>query len=89
MPHANLQDDLNEAADEEMAKAADLTWRELAKVIPWGDTFEGITPAGREVVFERNYLWAAEEAGDICVEVSVYQVHAFEQGVKRTRLIPQ
>ena len=37
--------------------------------------------------FERNYLWAAEPLGEICVEVVVYQPQAYERGVRLTRII--
>ncbi len=46
-------------------------------------------PAGRTAQFERNYLWAGEARGDICVEVVVFQPEAHEQGVKLTRIIPR
>ncbi len=29
----------------------------------WSDTFEGFTPEGREVCFERAYLWAGLSVG--------------------------
>ena len=79
--------DLSAAADEEIVRACALKWRELAPHVPWGDTFEGFTPAGRTVLFERGYLWDEAPRGDIRVEVTVYQAHAYEQGVRQTRLI--
>jgi hypothetical protein len=87
MAQIDRKADLAEAASEEMGRACELGWRDLAQVTPWGDTYEGFTPAGRTAQFERNYLWAAEPRGDICVEVVVYQPEAHEQGVKLTRLI--
>ena len=64
--------ELEEMAAEELARARTLRWRELQKVIPWGDTHEAFAPSGRPVQVERNYLWAAEEGGDILCEVAVY-----------------
>ena len=52
-----MNEDLELAARDEMERACTLGWRELARHLPWGDTFEGFTPAGREVAFERTYLW--------------------------------
>ncbi len=89
MAQIDRRADLAEAAAEELDRACAISWRELAKVTPWGDTFEGFTPAGRTVQFERNYLWAGEARGDICVEVVVFQPEAHEQGVKLTRIIPR
>lgn len=59
-------------AQDELDRAVTLSWRELAKVTPWGDTFEGISPQGRNVEVERNYLWASEPGGDILVEIAVF-----------------
>ncbi len=39
---------------------------------PWGDTFEGFSPANRPVLMERNYLWADGPGGDILCEVAVF-----------------
>ena len=79
--------DLEQIADEELQAALTLSWKQLAPLTPWGDTFEGFTPAGREVCFERSYLWDHEPRGDIRVEVTVYEREAYEQGVRRTRTI--
>lgn len=87
MVSVDRQADLREAAEEELERACDLGWPELAKVTPWGDTFEGFTPAGRSAMFERNYLWAEEPGFDICVEVTVFQPEAYEKGVKLTRTL--
>ena len=75
------------AAEEELAAACTLGWRALSKVTPWGDTFEGFTPDGREVCFERSYLWEAEQGGDIRVEVTVYEPRSYEEGVRLNRSI--
>ncbi len=79
--------DLASAAEEELDRACDLSWRDLSGIIPWGDSYEGVTPGGRDAVFERNYLWAGPPRGDICVEVFVHLPRDFEQGARRTRLI--
>ena len=57
---------------DELARALTLRWRELAKITPWGDSFDGISPAGRDVTVERAYLWVADVGGDILCEVSVF-----------------
>ena len=59
-------------ARDELSRAVTLRWQDLNGVVPWGDTFEGISPAGRNVEVERSYIWAAGEGGDILCEVSVY-----------------
>ena len=84
-----LQDDLQAAAEDELSRAMTLGWDQLARVTPWGDTFEGFTPAGREVCFERAYMWEGETGGDIRVEVTVYESRAYEHGVRLTRRIPK
>jgi hypothetical protein len=83
----NFETDLLAAAEDELDRAMTLGWRQLVKLTPWGDTFEGFTPGGREVCFERTYLWEHETGGDIRVEVSVYEPRAFEDGVRLTRAI--
>ncbi|RAK60169.1 hypothetical protein DJ021_10320 [Phenylobacterium hankyongense] len=82
-----FESDLEEAARDELDRACTLGWRQLAAHTPWGDTFEGFTPGGREVCFERSYLWEGEARGDIRVELTVYQREAYEQGVRLTRTI--
>lgn len=79
--------DLEAAARDEIERACTLGWRDLAAHTPWGDTFEGFTPDGREVAFERSYLWEEEAGGDIRVEVVVYPPQAYEAGVRLTRVI--
>jgi hypothetical protein len=59
-------------ARDELARALTLSWRELRGVTPWGDSFEGVSPAGRHVVVERAYIWQGDAGGDILVEVAVY-----------------
>jgi hypothetical protein len=82
--------DLDALAEDELARALTLSWRQLAKVLPWGDSFEGLTPAGREVIVERAYIWQGEAGGDILVEVEVYGGPSRrEHGALRTALIPR
>jgi len=64
--------DLLAMAEDELARALSLSWRALSKVAPWGDSFEGISPAGREVIVERAYLWQGDAGGDLLCEVSVF-----------------
>ena len=82
-----LADDLNAAAQDEIERACTLGWRQLREHTPWGDTYEGFTPQGRAVCFERSYLWEGEPGSNIRVEVTVYEPDAYEQGVKLTRTI--
>ena len=82
-----VAEDLEAAAQDEIVRACTLKYRDLSRHLPWGDTFEGFTPGGREACFERSYLWDAAEGGDIRVEVNVYEPRAFESGVRITRLI--
>ena len=80
--------ELEEMAEEELARALTLSWRDLRKVIPWGDTAEAFAPSGRPVMVERGYLWAEAEGGDILVEVVVYPNAAlYDQGARRSRRI--
>lgn len=84
---SRLDDDLAEAARDEMQRACTLGWRQLRAHTPWGDTFEGFTREGRAVCFERTYLWENEPGGDIRVEVHVYEPRSYEAGVRRVRVI--
>jgi len=83
----SLKDDLTAAADDELDRALTLGWAQLSKHTPWGDTFDGFTPEGREVCFERAYMWEGDAGGDIRVEVTVYEPRVYEEGVRRTRTI--
>ena len=83
----SAETDLENAAREELEQAGALGWKELAAHTPWGDTFEGFTPEGREVCFERNYLWDGDVGGNIRVEVTVYEPHAYEEGARLARTI--
>jgi hypothetical protein len=64
--------DLDLFAEDELGRALSLSWRELAPIVPWGDTYEGVSATNLSVQVERNYLWADKEGGDILVEVAVY-----------------
>ena len=87
---AALDPDLQAMADDELARALTLSWRELSKVTPWGDTFDGVSPAGREVQVERSYIWAAEPGGDVLCEVNVYvNPPLYDRGAKASRRIAQ
>jgi hypothetical protein len=80
--------DLQAMADDELNRAITLSWRDLSRVTPWGDTFDGITPGGREVQVERNYLWADLEGGDILVEVTVFAgATRYDDGARATRVL--
>ena len=80
--------DLQAMADDELVRAMTLSWRELAKVTPWGDTFEGVSPAGRQVQVERSYLWAAEPGGEVLCEVVVYvNAPLYDRGAKASRRV--
>jgi hypothetical protein len=83
-----LKEDLAAMAREELERALTLSWRDLAAVAPWGDAFDGFTPAGRQVTVERSYLWADAVGGDILCEVEVYGGPSrWDEGVRRGALI--
>ena len=85
---SELADDLAALAEDELNQASMLGWRELSAILPWGDAFDGFTPAGRQVTVERSYLWAAHVGGDILCEVVVYGGPArYDEGVKASRVI--
>lgn len=85
---SELADDLAAMAEDELARALTLSWRELAAVTPWGDAYDGFTPAGRQVTVERSYIWAEAAGGDILCEVQVYGGPArWDEGARASRLI--
>ena len=85
---AGARADLEAAAEEEIARACDLSWAQLSRVIPWGDTYQGITPGGRSAHYERGYLWADRPGGDVLVEVAVYHHPELQDhAARRHRLI--
>ena len=69
-------DELSAMAIEELDIACALPWPDMTSVTPWGDTYAGFAPSGREVEIERRYLWAHEPEGAIVVEVEVRDVGA-------------
>jgi hypothetical protein len=80
--------DLADMARDELERALSLPWRDLAKVTPWGDSFDGFTPAGRAVTVERAYLWAEAAGGDILCEVAVWGgPTAWEDGARASALV--
>jgi hypothetical protein len=82
--------DLMLMAQDELDRACSLSWRDLAKIVPWGDEFEGVSPAGRDVLAARSYLWADGEGGDILCEVTVYGGPSrFDRGATVSRRIPK
>ncbi|USQ98600.1 hypothetical protein [Caulobacter sp. RL271] len=75
-------------ARDELSRAVTLSWRDLKAIVPWGDTFEGVSPAGRYVEVERSYIWASEEGGDILCEVTVYGGPSrYDAGERVSRII--
>ena len=84
----DLIDDLAAMAADELERALTLGWRELSAILPWGDAYEGFSPAGRQVTVERSYLWAEVAGGDILCEVSVYGGPSrWDEGAQATGLI--
>ena len=64
-------DELTVMAQEELDAACAMPFVEVAKITPWGDSFMGFAPSGREVEVERRYLWAVDPKGGVVVEVEV------------------
>jgi hypothetical protein len=84
----NTNDDLEALAEEELAQALALDWTQLEPLLPWGDTFEGVTGRNLSVQVQRSYLWAKAPGGDILAEVRVYLDEAhFDYGARRSALI--
>lgn len=79
-------DELTAMAQEELNAACSLTWPELKRITPWGDSFEGFAPSGRTVEVERRYLWAHDPEGAIVVEVEVRDAAA-KAGVEARALL--
>ena len=72
-------DDLAAVVEEELDQAQRLSWDELKRVTPWGDSYEGLTPNGDEVEIERNYLWT-EDGTAIQIEVAVRRIGETDPG---------
>ena len=70
------RDELSLMAMEELDAACALAWPEIKAITPWGDSFTGFAPSGREVEIERRYLWAHAPEGAVSVEVEVRDVGA-------------
>jgi len=84
----NTDPDLMAMAEDELARALSLSWRALAGVTPWGDSFDGISPGGRNVTVERAYIWQAAKGGDILCEVTVFGGESrFDAGAKVSAVI--
>jgi hypothetical protein len=84
----SIDRDLDALAEEELAHALALDWRQLSPLVPWGDTFSGVTPGNVTVQVSRAYLWAGQPEGDILVEVRAYLDEAhYDYGARRTALI--
>jgi hypothetical protein len=81
-----MTDELTQMAEEELNAACAMTWPELKRITPWGDTFEGFAPSGRTVEVERRYLWAHDPQGAIVVEVEVRDAAA-KTGVEARALL--
>lgn len=79
-------DELSVVAIEELDAACALPWPDMKTITPWGDSFTGFAPSGREVEIERRYLWAHEPEGAIAVEIEVRLVGA-RQGAEAKALI--
>lgn len=80
--------DLEAMARDELSRAVTLRWQDLRGIVPWGDTFEGISPAGRYVEVERSYIWASAEGGDILCEVTVFGgASRYEAGARVSSII--
>jgi hypothetical protein len=84
----STKSDLEAAAEEELSQALALDWRQLAPLIPWGDTFTGVSPANLSVQLSRSYVWAAEPGGDILCEVQAYLDEAhYDYGARMSAVI--
>ena len=80
-------EDLAEMARDELARALTLSWRDLERVVPWGDTYDGVSPSGRFVKVERSYIWADGEGGDILCEVAVFPNEVLYDGAARESVV--
>ena len=83
----SLDEELAAMALEELDAALSLSWAELSRITPWGDSFEGIAPSGREVEVDRRYLWASDGSGGVLIEVEVRALPEGGPGVEFSRLV--
>ena len=67
-----MSDELETMAAEELDAACAMPFADIRKITPWGDSFTGFLPSGREVEVARRYLWAHEPEGGVIVEVEVH-----------------
>jgi hypothetical protein len=84
----NDGDELSIMAIEELDSACAMPWPDMKKVTPWGDSFVGIAPSGREVEIERRYLWAHEPEGAVAVEIEVRDLGARTGAEARALITP-
>jgi hypothetical protein len=85
---ANTDPELEAAAAEELANAVRLKWAELAKLVPYCDTFEGFGPAGGALEFERSYIWRDAPDGDILCEVIAFRGPSrYDRGARASQVI--
>ena len=85
---AGADPDLLALAQDELDRALSLSWLQLSKVTPWGDTFDALSPAGREVQVERSYVWAGEAGGDILCEVTAFvNAPLYDNGAQVSRRV--
>ena len=82
--------DLAEMARDELARALTLSWRDLSRIVPWGDTYDGVSPSGRFVKVERSYIWVEDEGGDILCEVAVFPNEVlYDEAARQSTVIPR
>lgn len=81
-------DELSLMAIEELDAACALPWPDIKAITPWGDSFTGFAPSGREVEVERRYLWAHEPEGAVAVEVEVRDLQARSGAEARALITP-
>lgn len=82
--------ELQAAAEEELKAATTLSWRELAGLVPWGDSYEGFGPSGGPLEYERSYTWRDAPGGDILCEITVFRGPSrYDRGVRLSQVIPQ
>jgi hypothetical protein len=87
---ATTDPELEAAAAEELAQAVRLKWADLARLVPYGDTYEGYGPAGGAIEFERSYIWRDAHDGDILCEVTAYRGPSrYDRGARVSQVIPK
>lgn len=82
--------ELQAGAEEELKAAVTLSWRELAGLVPWGDSYEGFGPAGGPLEYERSYIWRDQPGGDILCEITAFRGPSrYDRGVRLSQVIPK